>query len=71
MITAVPRENPKIEGLESYYSEGDILSANCTSDFGDPAPTLRWYVDDEPVRTLFIYKCIILDIKYLLSRYLF
>ncbi|CAH1104848.1 unnamed protein product [Psylliodes chrysocephalus] len=49
IVAAVPRENPKIEGLESYYSEGDILSANCTSDFGDPAPTLRWYVDDEPI----------------------
>ncbi|CAG9854173.1 unnamed protein product [Phyllotreta striolata] len=46
-VAAVPKEKPKIEGLNAHYVEGDVLSANCTSDFGDPPPTLRWFVDGQ------------------------
>ncbi|XP_028140016.1 uncharacterized protein LOC114334181 [Diabrotica virgifera virgifera] len=47
-VAALPREKPKIDGLASVYAEGDILTAECTSDFAYPIPVLRWYVNGEP-----------------------
>ncbi|KAJ8911086.1 hypothetical protein NQ315_000546 [Exocentrus adspersus] len=46
---ALPRENPKIEGLATSYAEGDTVVAKCISDLADPAPILSWYINRTPV----------------------
>lgn len=47
-VAALPKEKPKIGGLASSYMDGDILTAECTSDFAYPIPVLRWFVNGEP-----------------------
>ncbi|XP_057654442.1 uncharacterized protein LOC130892816 isoform X2 [Diorhabda carinulata] len=47
-VAALPKEKPKITGLASSYADGDVLTAECTSDFAYPIPVLRWFVNGEP-----------------------
>jgi hypothetical protein len=44
---ALPQQDPKIEGIEKNYYEGDFLFGNCTSDFSSPPPMLAWYINDQ------------------------
>jgi len=46
---ALPRSDPKIEGIEKNYYEGDFLFGNCTSDFSFPPPILSWYINEQKV----------------------
>ncbi|XP_044252540.1 uncharacterized protein LOC123003679 isoform X1 [Tribolium madens] len=48
-VAALPEERPKIEHLQDSYLLGDELRAKCTSGFGDPKPTLTWYLNKQPV----------------------
>ncbi|XP_074037583.1 uncharacterized protein [Leptinotarsa decemlineata] len=47
IVAALPRSEPKIEGLASSYLEGDTVSAKCISDFADPEPILSWKINDQ------------------------
>jgi hypothetical protein len=42
----MPQHDPKIEGVEKNYYEGDFLFGNCTSDYSYPPPMLAWYIND-------------------------
>ena len=42
----MPQHDPKIEGVEKNYYEGDFLFGNCTSDYSFPPPILAWYIND-------------------------
>ncbi|XP_974094.3 uncharacterized protein LOC662932 [Tribolium castaneum] len=44
-VAALPRENPRIEGLTTSYMEGDTVEAKCVSDPADPTPILSWYIN--------------------------
>lgn len=46
-LAALPQHDPKIEGVEKNYYEGDFLFGNCTSDFSFPPPLLAWYINDQ------------------------
>ena len=46
VIAALPQQNPKIEGVEKNYYEGDFIFGNCTSDYSYPAPLLAWYINN-------------------------
>ncbi|CRK89280.1 CLUMA_CG003039, isoform A [Clunio marinus] len=46
-VVALPQHDPKIEGVEKNYYEGDFLFGNCTSDFSFPPPYLAWYINDQ------------------------
>ncbi|XP_018568704.1 uncharacterized protein LOC108908984 [Anoplophora glabripennis] len=48
-VAALPKENPRIEGLTTSYMEGDTVVAKCISDLGNPAPILSWYINGESV----------------------
>lgn len=47
VFSALPQHDPKIEGIEKNYYEGDFLFGNCTSDFSSPPPLLAWYINDQ------------------------
>lgn len=42
-----PQSDPKIEGIERNYYEGDFLFGNCTSDFSFPPPIMSWYINEQ------------------------
>lgn len=44
---ALPQSDPKIEGIERNYYEGDFLFGNCTSDFSYPPPIMSWYINEQ------------------------
>lgn len=43
----LPQSDPKIEGIERNYYEGDFLFGNCTSDFSFPPPIMSWYINEQ------------------------
>lgn len=47
LFAALPQHDPKIEGVEKNYYQGDFLFGNCTSDFSFPPPTLAWYINEQ------------------------
>mgnify|MGYP007092096225 CR=1 FL=1 len=47
LSAAMPQHDPKIEGVEKNYYEGDFLFGNCTSDFSYPPPILAWYINEQ------------------------
>lgn len=47
LFIALPQSDPKIEGIETNYYEGDFLFGNCTSDFSYPPPVMSWYINDQ------------------------
>jgi hypothetical protein len=46
-VSALPQSDPKIEGIERNYYEGDFLFGNCTSDYSFPPPMMAWYINDQ------------------------
>ncbi|KAJ8679208.1 hypothetical protein QAD02_014995, partial [Eretmocerus hayati] len=48
-VLELPRNKPKITGVDRIYATGDILSLNCTSDFSHPAAHLQWFINDVPI----------------------
>ncbi|XP_044733693.1 uncharacterized protein LOC123296297 [Chrysoperla carnea] len=48
-VIALPRGNPRIEGLSPFYTVGDLITANCTSGPADPPPTLEWQLNGKPL----------------------
>ncbi|KAF5297625.1 hypothetical protein FQR65_LT09952 [Abscondita terminalis] len=50
LYTALPKEKPRITGLEETYNEGDIVSASCTSSPSDPAAIVTWFINNQQVR---------------------
>ncbi|KAK5643965.1 hypothetical protein RI129_007810 [Pyrocoelia pectoralis] len=53
-VATLPKEKPRIQGLEETYNEGDILSANCTSSPSDPAAIVTWFIHNQPAPQKFI-----------------
>lgn len=47
LLPALPQHDPKIEGIEKNYYEGDFLFGNCTSDYSFPPPILAWYINGQ------------------------
>ncbi|KAF2887647.1 hypothetical protein ILUMI_18526 [Ignelater luminosus] len=47
---ALPKEKPRIEGLEESYNEGDMVTASCTSSPSDPAAIVTWFINNQQVR---------------------
>lgn len=45
-FAALPQHDPRIEGIEKNYYEGEFVFGNCTSDFSFPPPYLAWYIND-------------------------
>ncbi|XP_070502821.1 uncharacterized protein [Chironomus tepperi] len=46
-VVVLPQSDPKIEGIERNYYEGDFLFGNCTSDFSFPPPIMSWYINEQ------------------------
>ena len=42
----MPQHDPKIEGVEKNYYEGDFLFGNCTSDYSFPPTVLTWFINE-------------------------
>ncbi|XP_056636951.1 uncharacterized protein LOC130445382 [Diorhabda sublineata] len=53
-VAAIPKANPKIDGLVKSYAEGDNFSVKCTSDYADPEPILAWKINgnDPPAHAI-------------------
>ncbi|KAG8262367.1 hypothetical protein J6590_053852 [Homalodisca vitripennis] len=49
----LPKDPPYIspETVDRQYGAGDRLRAKCTSGPARPAPTLAWFINDEPLMT--------------------
>lgn len=45
-LSVLPKHDPLITGLKKFYSIGDQVMANCTSDISSPPPYLSWYIND-------------------------
>lgn len=58
LITALPRHDPIITGINQRYEDGDFLLGNCTSDMSSPPAMLSWYINDEKVITIFLFQCL-------------
>lgn len=44
-FSALPKEDPMIEGVLSTYTIGDYVSANCTSEKSNPLPVISWKIN--------------------------
>ena len=44
-----PERNPTIEDVKQYYSIGENLEANCTSNSSIPPAKLEWWINDLPI----------------------
>lgn len=51
--SALPRHDPLITGLADYYDDGDLVSANCTTDRSSPAASIAWFINGERVDTVY------------------
>ncbi|XP_064468840.1 uncharacterized protein LOC135383197 [Ornithodoros turicata] len=49
-VLVLPTEGPSITGSRSRYQVGDTFFVNCTSAKSKPAATLRWFINDVPIR---------------------
>lgn len=43
--TAYPESDPDVHVLQSSYSEGEYVVANCTASPSNPPPVLTWYIN--------------------------
>lgn len=50
----LPLRGPQITGEKKQYENGDELNLNCTSDKSHPVSTLKWYINENQVRYLFL-----------------
>ena len=46
-----PDESPSIEDIKQYYSIGELLETNCTSNSSIPPAKLEWWINDMPIYT--------------------
>ncbi|XP_066144259.1 uncharacterized protein [Euwallacea fornicatus] len=53
-MAALPKEKPVIEGLKHTYTLGSAFEAICTSGLGDPKPSLKLYINNQPVHSMYI-----------------
>ncbi|XP_060533854.1 uncharacterized protein LOC132706512 isoform X2 [Cylas formicarius] len=53
-VAVLPEAAPKIEISQNSYFLGDTLTAVCTSDWGDPTPTLTFYANGEAVAPKYV-----------------
>lgn len=53
-LLALPKHDPKLEGLEQLYYVDDFLFGNCTSSFSYPPPNLAWYINDKKADNSFL-----------------
>lgn len=44
-----PEENPTIDDIKQYYSIGESLETNCTSNSSIPPAKLEWWINDLPI----------------------
>lgn len=44
-----PEENPTIDDIKQYYSIGESLETNCTSNSSIPPAKLEWWINDMPI----------------------
>lgn len=49
MRLAYPEGGPYITGLQTHYTPGDYIIANCTAASSNPAPELDWYINGAKV----------------------
>lgn len=54
--TEFPEQSPKIDDIKQYYSIGDYLESNCTSNSSIPPARLEWWVNDVPAHIEHIMK---------------
>lgn len=47
--SALPNHDPLIQGIQTVYTMGDFVAANCTSDASHPPASLTWFINDEKV----------------------
>ncbi|KAI5744810.1 hypothetical protein M8J76_005464 [Diaphorina citri] len=48
---SLPDRGPVITGGRARYTEGDIVSVNCTSGSSKPATQLTWFINGDPVNS--------------------
>ncbi|KAK9878068.1 hypothetical protein WA026_020697 [Henosepilachna vigintioctopunctata] len=48
-VSALPKEDPTITGVETQYEIGDDINLNCTSGRSYPASILNWYINEQKV----------------------
>lgn len=46
-----PEESPSIGDIKQYYSIGELLETNCTSNSSIPPAKLEWWINDMPIYT--------------------
>ncbi|XP_025602489.2 uncharacterized protein LOC105689755 [Athalia rosae] len=57
VVVDVPETDPSIEPERQRLQEGETLRANCTSGASNPAPTITWALNGDPLNhTIFSYK---------------
>lgn len=44
-----PEENPTIDDIKQYYSIGESIETNCTSNSSIPPAKLEWWINDMPI----------------------
>ena len=44
-ISGLPRDDPTVVGVDSTYSVGDFVSANCTSAPSNPPAHVQWLIN--------------------------
>ncbi|KAG5684690.1 hypothetical protein PVAND_013907 [Polypedilum vanderplanki] len=47
-VVEFPEQNPTIDDIKQYYSVGDYLETNCTSNSSIPPAMLEWWINDVP-----------------------
>lgn len=55
-MTEYPEQNPTIDDIKQYYSIGDYLESNCTSNSSIPPALLEWWINDVPAHIEHIIK---------------
>lgn len=48
-IAVFPNDDPKIDGIHTWYNVGDYISGNCTSVRSNPAAELSWFINQDKV----------------------
>lgn len=56
MRAEYPEQNPTIDDIKQYYSIGDYLESNCTSNSSIPPALLEWWINDVPAHIEHIIK---------------
>ncbi|XP_045471942.1 uncharacterized protein LOC123678776 [Harmonia axyridis] len=70
-VAVIPQDKPSLDNLNDTYLVGDFLVGKCSTDLGDPAPIITWYINQEEVNPRF-YRSSTLhqNIDYKLARVL-